>query len=79
MLLVAIPMGVLPPFHWPWAPAPRPDLPGFFGFLYNHFYEIVVVCLVAELVDNALTLRAFARKEAEQRAARPAQDPAERR
>jgi hypothetical protein len=67
-LLMTYPTGLLPPFHWPWEPVPDPNQTGLRGWLHNHFYEVVVALLLLEVVDIAVTLRTFARKEAEQRA-----------
>ena len=39
------------------------------GWLYNHIYEVLFCLLVLEVIDITVTLRTFARKEAEQRAA----------
>jgi hypothetical protein len=61
--------GNLPPFRWPWEPVPEPEAVGVAVWLYNHLYDIVLFCIVAEAIDVVMTLRAFARKEAEQRAA----------
>jgi len=68
-LLMTYPTGLLPPFHLPWEPAPEPNLTGLRGWLYNHFYEVLLALLVVEAIDIVVTLRTFARKEAEQRAA----------
>ncbi|HEY1375519.1 MAG TPA: hypothetical protein VGF55_01935 [Gemmataceae bacterium] len=68
-------VGGLPPFRWPWQPVPWPDAVGVAGWLYNHFYDVVFVCLVAEVIDFVVTLRAFARKEAERRSAAPGREP----
>ena len=40
---------------------------GLGGWFHNHLYWIVLICLVAQALDTILTLRAFARKEEEQR------------
>jgi hypothetical protein len=61
--------GHMPPFRWPWDPVPDPEAVGFVGLLYNHLYDIVLFCFVAEAIDVVTTLRAFTRKEADQRAA----------
>jgi len=68
-LLMTYPTGLLPAFHWPWDPIPEPNLTGVRGLLYNHFYEFLLIALVLEALDIVVTLRTFARKEAEQRAA----------
>jgi hypothetical protein len=67
--------GNLPPFRWPWDPIPDPEAVGVIGLLYNHLYDLVLFCVVAEAIDVVMTLRAFARKEAEQRAAAPGGGP----
>jgi hypothetical protein len=69
VLVAAHLTGHLPPFHWPWERVPKADAVGIIGLLYNHLYDIILVCLVLEAIDLVVTLRAFARKEAEQRAA----------
>jgi hypothetical protein len=74
LLLVLYPAGYLPPFRWPWQPVPRPDADGLGGMVYNHLYDIITVCLLAEMVDIVVTLRAFARKEAELRESDPKHD-----
>jgi|SRR4051794_15087208 len=67
-LLMAYPTELMPPFRWPWEPVPRPNLTGVRGWLYNHVYEVILALLVLEAIDITVTLRTFARKEAEQRA-----------
>jgi hypothetical protein len=67
-LLMAYPTDMLPPLRWPWDPLPAPHLTGVRGWLYNHFYEFLAFLLLLEVIDIVVTLRLFARKEAEQRA-----------
>jgi hypothetical protein len=67
--LMAYPTGYLPPPRWPWEPVPDPYLTGARGWLYNHLYDLALFCLVMEAIDIVVTLRRFARKEAERRAA----------
>jgi hypothetical protein len=54
---------------------PPTRLTGLAGWLYNHFYDICLFLLLAELVDVVVTLRLFARKEAERRAPAPDREP----
>jgi hypothetical protein len=68
--LMAYPTDLVPPFHWPGTPPP-PNLTGRGGWFYNHFYDLLALALVAEAIDVVVTLRCFARKEAERRAAGP--------
>jgi hypothetical protein len=56
----------LPPFHWPWDPVPANAAPGFEGWFVHHFWTIIFVFCLAELVDILVTLHKFAQKEAEQ-------------
>jgi hypothetical protein len=65
LFLIAFLMGVMPTFRWPWEAAARPDITGLSGWIYNHVYDIIIICLLAEVVDIVITLRSFARKEAE--------------
>ena len=71
ILGVAAAAGLLPPFRWPWE---EPALPGtgFGPWFYNHLYLILGVLLLLEVVDIVTVLRKFARKEAEQKAAKEA-------
>jgi hypothetical protein len=68
-LVIAYPTDLLPPLRWPWDPLPAPHLTGVRGWLYNHFYEFLLAVLALEVIDIIVTLRYFARKEAEQRVA----------
>src|SRR5271165_6867932 len=65
--LAAFLMGRLPPFHWPGEAVVLPREANLGELLYNHFYEVIASFLFLEVIDIALTLRTFARKEAEQR------------
>ena len=67
LFVIALLKGYLPPFRWPWDPLTAPAAGGFPGWVYNHFYELILVGLLGEVLDVVLMLRAFARKEAEQR------------
>jgi hypothetical protein len=66
LLVVGILLGVLPPVSTLWHPDEGMAQRGFPGLLYKYFYWLILVCLVAQALDTTLTLRAFARKEAEQ-------------
>src|SRR5262249_51018862 len=60
--------GRLPPFSTLWEPDPAVRNAGAGGWMYNHLFQILLVCLLAQIIDTLATLRAFAKKEAEQRA-----------
>ena len=66
VMALAFLKGALPPFRWPWQPVTNPNAVGFAGLLYNHLYDLILFCLVAEGIDIVVTLRTFARKDAEQ-------------
>src|SRR5438034_4141441 len=67
-LLMAYPTDLLPLLRWPCDPLPAPHLTGVRGWLYNHFYEFLLFLLLLEAIDIVVTLRLFARREAERRA-----------
>ena|SRR5947209_3336911 len=50
---------VSPP-NWPWEPMPPNQ-----GWFFHHFWTIIILLLVAELVDILVTLKKFSDKEAE--------------
>jgi hypothetical protein len=56
----------MPPFSWPWGPVPANLAPGFRSWFYHHFWSILIVLCLLELVDILVTLRKFAEKEAEE-------------
>jgi flagellar biosynthesis protein FlhB len=55
----------LPPLSSLWELSPAKPAQGIRPFIYNHFYQIVVVGLVLEVIDIITTMRQFAKKEAE--------------
>jgi hypothetical protein len=57
----------LPPVHGPWEPLPANAQPGWRGLFFHHFYTIIAVFLLAEIIDIAVTLRKFSKLEAEAR------------
>jgi hypothetical protein len=59
-------LGRLPPLSSLWEITPVNPGTGMATFLYNHFYQIVLACLVLEGIDIVMTMRRFAQKEAEQ-------------
>ena len=60
-------MGLLPPLDIMWSREHHLRGNGFALWLHNYSYWIIAFCLVAQVVDTFLTLRVFARREAEQR------------
>jgi hypothetical protein len=61
ILVVCTVIGVLPPLETIWRPLPRAN------WFVNHFWHIMLLLFVAQAIDTVVTLRVFARKEAEQR------------
>lgn len=74
-VLMAYPAGYLPPPRWPWDPPPEYHLTGVRAWLYNHFYDLVLACLVLEALDVVVTLRCFARAERRAAAGRGTTQP----
>jgi hypothetical protein len=56
-----------PPFHWPWEPLDPYALPGWRGVFLHHFYSIMALFLLFEVIDIMVTLRKFRVKEREMR------------
>jgi hypothetical protein len=74
-VVLCVVSGRLPPFSWPWEPRPAPHLTGVPGAIYNHVWDFLLVGIVLEAIDILVTMRTFARKEAERRASASAGDP----
>jgi hypothetical protein len=67
ILVVGCQIGLLPPFRWPWAPLNTPP-GGLFALGMNHFYDLVGLCVIGQLIDAWIFYRKIARAEAERRA-----------
>jgi outer membrane protein assembly factor BamB len=73
LVLAAICVAVVLRLGWPplstlWRQPPTPPRPVPWFWFYASFYRILLLCLIAQGVDVYVILRAFARKEAEERA-----------
>ena len=75
-------VGMVPPVRWPGQPLVLRQ-PGIFPWVVNNFYPIILALLVAQALDVLFVVRAFAKKEAEQKArldklaaSRPTRTPA---
>jgi hypothetical protein len=68
MILMAAVAGLLPPLDTMWSRRHHVPSSNTGAWLYNYCYWLLLVCLVAQAIDTLITLRTFARKEAEQRA-----------
>jgi hypothetical protein len=65
---LAILLDRFPPLSWPWSQPPFVPQVNAWTWIVNHVYWILWFCIVAQIIDISITLRAFSRKEAEQRA-----------
>ena len=73
LVLIAAAPHLLPPLDTMWSGRHHVPGPGLAALFYNYLYWILLGCLVAQGIDTYCTLRAFAKKEAEQRAQLDAQ------
>jgi len=68
LVVVAAALGVLPRLGWPWVQTPVMAGDGLAPWFVNHFYFILLLLGVAQVLDVVFVLRAFAAAEAEQSA-----------
>jgi hypothetical protein len=59
-------LGKLPPLSSVWQSVPTNLAPGIGAFIYRYLYQILIACLVLEVIDIIMTMRQFRKKEAEQ-------------
>lgn len=67
LLFAALLVG-LPPIKTLWERDQAMAQRGLTGLFYNYFWWFLIVCLCAQVIDTMCTMRAFAKKEVEQRA-----------
>ena len=68
MLLLGACAGLLPPLDTAWSRQHHVREPAGFAWLHNYFYWIIGALFLAQGIDVLCTMRAFDKKEAEQRA-----------
>jgi hypothetical protein len=69
VVLIGALLGLLPPLDTMWSREHHVAASGVQAWFHNYFYWFLVVCLIAEAIDVYCSLRQFAKKEKEQRAA----------